>query len=112
MALSRFWPLAALALAATAPLAFQASARPERGKVTKIKYPPIICSGDSTAQTFTAGTRTAAEQGAITAWQLYYGTDGWGNWNMATNKSLTCQPAAGGYTCTATATPCISPRAN
>jgi hypothetical protein len=113
MTSSKIRSFAALALVAVAPLASQALARPEVGKVTKIKYPPIICASGIVSQSYTAGTRAEAEQGAISAWQKYEGLDSWGNWNLAVNKSLTCQPTAGGgFTCTAAATPCISPRAN
>lgn len=100
------WLFAALALAATAPLAFSASARPEYGKQPiKMKYnSPMACITTSAKFTESASTRAEAEQKAVGKWSSYWGSPySWGN---AQNSSLSCASGGGGWSCTAAGTPC------
>lgn len=108
MIASNKWLLAALALTATLPLAFSASARPEYGKQPiKLKYnSPFACMSGTVSGTGTGGSAAAAQTNAIAAWSSQIGLASYANWGNAQNKSLTCGGGGGAVSCTAKAQPC------
>ncbi len=108
MIASRRLLFAAVALAAPAPLAFSASARPEIGKQPiKLKYNSRYACQSGTVSATGAGASAAATQStAIANWSSQIGLASYANWGNAQDQSLTCSAGAGGYVCTAKAQPC------